>query len=105
MIKIDKSTWVRILTSSIIIASTILFLKLIFGMIPESVVLISIIIPTLLNSATTIKDSIIIGALIGVASGVLLSIFYLGPMIFATVIFIFFSIVGMLISYFIRNKM
>jgi len=102
--KLDTSAWIRIIVSSILIATIIFTLKIIFGMIPEWALLVSVCIPALLNRPVSITDSIIIGILIGILTGVLLSVFYLGPMVFATVFFVIFSIVGALISYFLFEK-
>ena len=99
--KLDNSTWIRIIVSSILIATIIFTLKIIFGMIPEWVLLVSVCVPALLNRPESIKDSIIGGILIGFIAGILLSFIYLGPMVMITIIFIIFSIIGTLISNFI----
>ena len=99
--KLDNSTWIRIIVSSILIATIIFTLQIIFGMIPEWVLLVSVCVPALLNRPESIKDSIIVGILVGFIAGILLSFFYLGPMVMITITLIIFSIAGVLLSYFI----
>jgi len=100
----NQSNWVRIIASSILIASIVFALKIIFGMIPEYVLLIGILIPALLNKPESIKDTVIMGGLIGFIAGLLSSIFYLSPMVVITVIFVAFGIIGLLISYYFHKK-
>lgn len=102
--KLDSSAWVRIIVSSILTATTIFTLKIIFGMIPEWVLLIGICIPALLNRPRDINDSIFTGIYVGFIAGLLLSVFNLTPMLVITIIFIIFGIIGVLISYFIGKK-
>ena len=102
---LDTSAWVRIIVSSILIATLIFALKRISPLNPEWIyMLINLCIVALLNRPESIKDSIIAGALIGLLTGVILSVFYLSSIVLATIFFIVFGIIGMLISYVIGKS-
>ncbi len=103
--KIDSTSWTRIIISSILMASIIFVLKLIFGLISELIpILIAIFIPFLLIRSDSIKEAAIYGLITGALAGLIASILFLAPLAFLTVIWIPLSIVGTIISYFVFKK-
>ena len=102
--KLDTSAWIRIIVSSILIATTTFALKLISPLNPEWVyILKAICIVILFNKPESIKDSIVVGIIIGFLTGIFGSILFLAPLVMATIFLIIFSIIGAIMSNFVRK--
>lgn len=101
---LDTSSWIRVIVSAVVIAFAILSLKLVFCMISEGFLFLGVIIPLIFTEPFSKKDAVLQGFLIGLGAGLLLSLLYLAPLVAATVIFIVFSILGTLLSWFLRRK-
>jgi len=103
--KFDDSTKVRIIVCSLLIAALLFILKIILIMIPIWLLLVVIIgISALSIRAKNIKEAIVFGALSGFATGLFLSVFLIAPLATFTVLSVLFSIVGVLLSYFLIGK-
>ena len=101
---LDTSSCIRVVVSTVVIAVTIFCLKLVFCMISEGFLFLALIVPLVFTEPFSKKDAIFQGFLIGLGAGVLLSVLYLAPLAVATVIFIVFSILGTMLSWFLRRK-
>ena len=103
--KLDKSIWIKTFVSAIILTIIIAVLKIISPLNPFSYyVLIGLCVVIVLNRPKNFQEAIITGLLIGIFTGIFLSIINLGPMFFAMIMFIVISIIATLISYFIFEK-
>jgi len=101
----DDSTNIRILVCSLITATLLYVLSFIVIMLPIWILFVVIAgISALFIRAKNIKEAIIYGALLGLATVLFLSIFLIRPLINFTIYSVIFSIVGVLFSYFIIEK-
>lgn len=101
---LNVSSWVRVIVSAVVIAFAIFTLKLVFCMISEGFLFLGVFVPLLFTEPYTKKDVVLQGLLIGIGTGLLLSLLYLAPLVTATIIFIVFSIIGTFLSWFLRRK-
>jgi hypothetical protein len=75
--KLDSSKKLRIIMSGIIFSTLVILLKYISPLNPEMVyIVINLIIVIAINRPNDIYESLTIGFLIGLISGIILSIFY-----------------------------
>jgi len=103
--KIDKTIWIKSFINALVLTISITVLKLISPLNPFSYyVLIGLCVVISLNRPKNFQEAIITGLLIGIFTGIFLSVINLGPMFFAMIIFIVISIIATLMSYFIFEK-